>query len=348
MAPVNVRAARIHEHGDLDRIVLDDFDVREPGAGEVRVRLRAAALNHLDLFVLRGIPGIDMPLPHVLGADGAGEIESVGVGVENLSVGDEVVLNPGIWCGRCANCLAGEQSMCPRYELLGEHMDGTLAQAIVVPAVNCHARPPALSWEQAGSFALATLTAWRMVVRNGRIGPGQTVLIHGIGGGVSLASLQIAQAAGARVFVTSHSDAKLERAAALGAAQCWNYNDVEVGREVRRATNKVGVDLVVDSVGKATFETSIKACRKGGRIVTCGGTSGPHLPVDVRYLFWNHISILGSTMGNESDFCSMLAAVADGRIDPVVDRTFELDQTVQAFERLQAAEQFGKVAVRLP
>jgi NADPH:quinone reductase-like Zn-dependent oxidoreductase len=343
-----VKSARIHAHGGLDQIVVDDFDVREPGPDEVRVSVRAAALNHLDLFVLGGIPGIDMPLPHVLGADGAGVVESVGAEVEGVAVGDEVVLNPGLWCGRCPNCLAGEQSMCPRYELLGEHLDGTFAEAIVTPAQNCYPKPERLSWEQAGSFALATLTAWRMVVRNAAVGPGQTVLIHGVGGGVSLVAMQLALAAGAEVFVTSHSDDKLARAADLGAHQCWNYGEVEIAREVRKVTGKVGVDVVVDNVGQATFADSIKACRKGGVIVTCGGTSGPKLPVDVRYLFWNHIRIMGSTMGNEVDFRRMLAAVGSGAIDPVVDSVFELADTVKAFERLEAAEQFGKVAVRLP
>jgi len=345
---LTVRGARIHAHGGLEQIRLDEFDIPEPGPGQVRVRMRVAALNHLDLFVLEGIPGIDMPLPHVLGGDGAGVVEVVGPDVDGVAVGDEVVLNPGLWCGRCASCLAGEQSMCPRYQLLGEHVDGTLAQAIVVPAINCHPKPARLSWEQAGSFGLVTLTAWRMLVRNAQVGPGQTTLIHGVGGGVGLVAMQIALAAGGQVFVTSHSDEKLERAAELGATRGWNYRDADIAREVRAATGKVGVDVVVDNVGTATFATSIKACRKGGVIVTCGGTSGPDLPVDVRYLFWNHLRIMGSTMGSEDDFRSMLRAVDSGVIDPVVDSVFALDDTAAAFERLQAAEQFGKVAVELP
>ena len=345
---MNVRGARIHAHGGFEQIVVDEFDIAEPGPGHVRVRVRVAALNHLDLFVLEGIPGIDMPLPHVLGGDGAGVVEAVGPEVGGVDVGDEVVLNPGLWCGHCANCLAGEQSMCPRYQLLGEHLDGTLAQSIVVPAVNCHPKPERLSWRQAGSFGLATLTAWRMLVRNAQVGPGQTTLIHGVGGGVGLVAMQIALAAGAQVFVTSHSDEKLERAVELGATRGWNYRDADIAREVRAATGKAGVDIVVDNVGAATFATSIKSCRKGGVIVTCGGTTGPKLPVDVRYLFWNHLRIMGSTMGNEDDFRSMMGAVASGAIEPVVDSVFALDDTVKAFERLKAAEQFGKVAVEMP
>lgn len=345
---MSVRGARIHAHGGLEQITVDEFELREPAAGEVRIGLRVAALNHLDLFVLEGIPGIDMPLPHVLGGDGAGVVEAVGPAVDGVAVGDEVVLNPGLWCGRCANCLAGEQSMCPGYQLLGEHVDGTLAQAIVVPAVNCYPKPSRLSWEQAGSFGLVTLTAWRMLVRNAQVGPGQTTLIHGVGGGVGLAAMQIVLAAGGQVFVTSHSDAKLERASELGATHGWNYRRADIAREVRAATGKVGVDVVVDNVGNATFATSIRACRKGGVIVTCGSTSGPELPVDARYVFWNHLRIMGSTMGSDEDFRSMLRSVDSGAIDPVVDSVFALDDTVAAFRRLQAAEQFGKVVVALP
>ena len=345
---MSILGARIHAHGGLEQISVDEFEVPEPGPGEVRVRMRAAALNHLDLFVVEGIPGIEMPLPHVLGGDGAGVVEAVGSDAHGVAVGDEVVLNPGLWCGRCASCLAGEQSMCPRYRLLGEHVDGTLAQEIVVPAINCHPKPARLSWTQAGSFALATLTAWRMLVRNARVGPGQTTLIHGVGGGVGLAAMQVALAAGGQVFVTSHSDDKLERAAQLGASRGWNYGEADIAREVRAATGKIGVDVVVDNVGKATFATSIKACRKGGVIVTCGGTTGPDLPVDVRYLFWNHLRIIGSTMGSEDDFRAILRAVDRGAIDPVVDSVFALDDTVAAFGRLQAAEQFGKVSIELP
>jgi len=345
---MRVRGARIHAHGGLEQITLDEFVIAEPGPGEVRVHVRVAALNHLDLFVLEGIPGIDMPLPHVLAGDGAGVIEAVGPDVHGVAVGDEVVLNPGLWCGQCASCLAGEQSMCPGFQLLGEHVDGTLAQAIVVPAINCHPKPSCLSWEQAGSFGLVTLTAWRMLVRNAQVGPGQTTLIHGIGGGVSLVAMQIALAAGGQVFVTSHSDDKLERAAELGATRGWNYREVDIAREVRAATGKVGVDVVVDNVGTATFATSIKACRKGGVIVTCGATTGHELPVDARYIFWNHLRVMGSTMGSEDDFRSMLKAVESGAIDPVVDSVFALEDTVAAFRLLQAAEQFGKVAVELP
>ena len=342
-----ILGARIHRHGGLDQVVVEEFPAASPGAGEVLVRLHAAALNHLDLFVLAGIPGIDMPLPHVLGADGAGVVQEIGAGVQGWAPGDEVVLNPGLWCGRCEYCMRGDQSMCPRYRLLGEHVDGTFAQAIVVPAVNLHRKPERLDWYQAAAFPLSTLTAWRMLVTRAGLRPGQTVLIHGIGGGVSLVSMQIALAVGARVLVTSSSDRKLERARRMGASECWNYNTVEVAREVRRATDKRGVDVVVDNVGEATFATSIEACARGGCIVTCGVTSGPQLPVDGRRVFWKHVTIMGSTMGAEDDFRSMLRAVASGSVTPVLDRVFPLQDTAAALEHLRVGEQFGKIVIEL-
>ena len=230
-------------------------------------------------------------------------------------------------------------------QLLGEHVDGTFADTIVVPAINLHRKPRNIDWTQAAAFPLVTLTAWRMLVTRAAVGPGQTVLIHGIGGGVSLTALQIAVAAGATVYATSHSDAKLERALELGAAEAWNYREVNVTRAVRDATARRGVDIVVDNVGAETFATSIEVVRRGGTIVTCGVTTGPKLPVDGRRVFWKHVSILGSTMGSESDFRAMLRAIAAGRIEPVVDRVFPLEETVGALERLKSAEQFGKVVL---
>lgn len=342
-----VRGARIHRHGGVEEVVVEEFEIAGPGPDEVTVRVRAAALNHLDLFVLGGIPGIDMPLPHVLGGDGAGVVEEVGAEVTAWRPGDEVVLNPGLWCGHCEYCMGGDQSMCPRYRLLGEHVDGTFAEAIVVPAANCHRKPERLGWSEAAAFPLSTLTAWRMLVTRAGLQPGSTVLIHGIGGGVSLVSMQIALAAGAEVFVTSHSDAKLQRALKMGAREGWNYGHVDVVREVRRVTQRRGVDVVVDNVGAATFGASVEACARGGCIVTCGVTSGAKLPIDGRRLFWKHVTVIGSTMGAESDFRAMLRAVDAGKIQPVVDRVFPLAQTADAIRHLQSGEQFGKVVIRI-
>jgi NADPH:quinone reductase-like Zn-dependent oxidoreductase len=340
-----MKAAYIEGHGSIEQIKVGEVATPAPGPGEVRVAMKAAALNHLDLFVLGGIPGLELPMPHVLGADGAGVIDAVGEGVAGWEPDHEVILNPGMWCNRCEYCLAGEQSTCIKYGLLGEHCHGTFAEALVVPARNCHRKPGDLSWTEAAAFPLVTLTAWRMLVTKARVKAGDTVLIHGIGGGVSMVALQIARLHGAEVFATSHSEAKLQKALEMGAAVALDYTEVDVAREVRKLTNRRGVDVVVDNVGAATFEASIDACRKGGCIVTCGATTGPRIPADVRKLFWNQISIHGSTMCNEDEFRAMLAVVNAGGLPPVVDKVFPLDETVAAFERLQAAEQLGKIVL---
>ncbi len=340
-----IRGARIHRHGDLEELVVDELPAPDPGPGEVRVRLRAAALNHLDLWVIGGLPGIDIPLPHVIGADGAGVIDALGTGVEGWSVDDEVVLNPGLWCGRCASCMAGEQHLCRGYRILGEHLDGTAAEAVIVPAMSCHPRPPGLSWHQCAAFPLVSLTAWRMLVSNAGLKPGHTVLVHGIGGGVSLISMQIALAAGATVFVTSHSAEKRARALELGAAEAWDYGEVDIARQAWHATDKRGVDIVVDNVGAATFVSSIESVRRGGTIVTCGTTSGPHLEIDGRRIFWKQIRIIGSTMGNADEFRAVLGVVASGKVAPVVDSVYPLEDTMDALRRLQSAQQFGKVVI---
>ena len=340
-----MKAAYIDGHGSVEDIRVGEIPTPAPGPGEVRVAMKAAALNHLDLFVIGGLPGLELPMPHVLGADGAGIIDEVGEGVAGWEAGDEVVLNPGMWCNRCEYCLAGEQSTCIKYGLLGEHCDGTFAEAIVVPERNCHRKPADLSWTEAAAFPLVTLTAWRMLVTKARVRGGDTVLIHGIGGGVSLVAMQIAMLHGAKVIVTSHSEAKLKKALEMGAEAALDYSQVDVAREVSKLTGRRGADIVVDNVGAATFEASLNSCRKGGCIVTCGATTGPAIPVDVRRLFWAQISIHGSTMCNEDEFRAMLGVVEAGGLPPVIDSTIPLDQTADAFRRLQNAEQFGKVVI---
>ena len=247
-------------------------------------------------------------MPHVLGADGAGVVGEVGEGVEDVAPGDEVLLNPGLGS-------PDEEG----FALLGEMVAGTFAEQIVVPQENCFAKPDGLSWEQAAAFPLVTLTAFRMLVSKARLQPGEWVLIHGIGGGVSLVALQIARHLGAHAVVTSHDEDKRRRAVEMGAARAVDYRNEDVVAAVREATGGVGVDVVVDNVGEATFADSIRACRKGGRIVTCGATTGPRIPVDVRRVFWKQLSILGSTMGNRDEFAAMLEVVASGDIEPVID-----------------------------
>lgn len=344
-----MRALTISSHGGLDQIEFrDDVPVPElRGPDDVRIRVRAAALNHLDLFVIGGLPGLTITPPFPLGSDCCGVVESVGANVSAPRVGDFVVVNPGTSCGACEYCLDGEQPLCPRYRILGEHVPGTMAEYVVVPARNAHPIPADVPVEQAAAFPLATLTAWRMIVTRAAVKPGEDVLIWGIGGGVALAALQICRNLGARVWVVSSSDEKLRRAAELGADVLLNRNTVDVPKAIREQTGKRGMDVVIDSVGEATWKQSLLALGRRGRLVTCGGTSGPMVETDVRRLFWNQWSLLGSTMGNEVEFAAIVAELHAGRLRPVVDSVFPLEEGRKAFERLERGDQFGKVVVRV-
>jgi len=347
-----LRAAVLTDSGGLDRLAVADVpDPGPPGPGQVRVAVRAAALNHLDLFVAEGLPGVDYRFPHIVGADGAGVVEAVGAGVTRARAGDRVMLNPGISDRTCEFCRAGEHSLCIKYRILGEHLPGTLCAAILLPEPNVAVIPavtPALSWAEAAAFSLVTLTAWRMVTTRARVRAGEWVLIWGIGGGVSLTALRIAKHLGARVIATSSSDAKLARARELGADVTLNHAALDVPKEVRALTEKRGVDVVVENVGEATWEKSIRVLAKGGRVVTCGGTTGPMLVTDVRRLFWGQYTILGSTMGNDAEYAEIVRELAAGRLRPLVDRVFPLAQVREAYAYLARAEQLGKVAVEIP
>jgi NADPH:quinone reductase-like Zn-dependent oxidoreductase len=347
-----VRAAVLTGVGGLDRLTVAEVpDPGPPGPGQVRISLRAAALNHLDLFVVDGLPGVEYQFPHIVGADGAGVIDATGPGVTRVKPGDRVMINPGVPDRTCEYCRAGEHSLCIKYKILGEHLPGTLCAAMLLPEPNVVAIPavtPALSWTDAAAFSLVTLTAWRMVTTRARVKAGEWVLVWGIGGGVSLTALRIAKQLGARVIATSSSDAKLVRARELGADVTLNHARQDVPREVRALTDKHGVDVVVENVGEATWEKSIRVLAKGGRVVTCGGTTGPMLVTDVRRLFWGQYSILGSTMGNDAEYAEVVGELAAGRLRPMVDRVFPFEQIRDAYAYLDRAEQLGKVAVEMP
>jgi NADPH:quinone reductase-like Zn-dependent oxidoreductase len=344
-----VRGLTISAHGGLDRLELRD-DLAVPALAsdtQVRVRIVAAALNHLDLFVVGGLPNVRIVPPWIIGSDAMGTIEEIGSAVSGLGIGDRVVINPGVSDRTCTYCLAGEQPLCPRFGVLGEHLPGTLTEQIVLPAVNVRRVVAGADAAESAAFTLSTLTAWRMLVTRARVMPGEQVLIWGIGGGVALACLQIAKLLGAYVTVTSGSDAKLERAVALGADATINHRGTDVGKEIRARTQKRGVDVVVDSVGEATWTQSLGALGRRGRLVTCGGTSGPMVTTDVRRLFWNQWSILGSTMGNDDEFAAIVGHFNAGRLRPPVDRVYPLNDGRAAFERLQRGGQFGKLVVRI-
>lgn len=341
-------AAIIRSHGGPE--VVDVAEAPRPqveGPDDVVVALQAAALNRLDLFVARGLPGAPPSLPHVLGADGAGVVEAVGSAVTRAKPGDRVLLNPGVSCQRCEFCLAGEQSLCRTYRLLGEHLPGTFAEAVRVPQWNVHPVPDGVTWPDAAAFPLVHLTAWRMLVTRAAVRPGETVLIWGIGGGVALAALGIAKLLGATVIVTSSSDAKLARARALGADLTLNHTAVDVPREVRRQLARRGVDVVIDSVGEATWEKSLRALAPAGRLVTCGATSGPKVVTDVRRMFWHHYTLMGSTMGNAREFAAAVRLLGSGVLRPVVDGVTPLREARRAFERLSSGAHFGKLVLEI-
>jgi len=341
-----MKAVFLESHGGND--VLQHGELPDPvaKAGEVVVKLKTAAMNRLDLFVRNGMPGIPIAFPHVPGADGYGTVEALGAGVSGVSPGDRVVIQPGLSDGTCEFCLAGEKSLCVEFRILGEHVSGTFAEKVAVPRGNIFPAPKNLSPEKAAAFPLAALTAWRMLVTRAAVRPGETVLIHGVGGGVSTFALQIAKLCGASlVIVTSSSEAKRKRAEALGADVTIDYTTTDVGKKVREITGRRGVDVVVDSVGAATWRASLAAAAKKGRIVICGATSGPNPEEEIRIIFWKQLSILGSTMGTDAEFSALLKAVEAGRIDPVVDEVFPLSDVRRAFEHLESGKGFGKVVI---
>jgi NADPH:quinone reductase-like Zn-dependent oxidoreductase len=347
-----MRAWVIRATGGLDQLQLADVpDPPSPlGPRDVRVALRAAALNRLDLFVVRGLPH-QYAFPHILGADGAGVVDAMGADVRAVRPGDRVMINPGIADGTCEYCRAGEQSLCINYRMLGEHLPGTLAEYVVVPEPNLVIIPTLstpLTWAEAAAFSLVTLTAWRMVVTRARVAPGETVLIWGVGGGVSLSALRIAKLKGARVIVTSSDDGKLAEARRLGADVTLNHRTEQVAPRVRALTGRRGADVVIENVGEATWDQSLRALARGGRLVTCGATTGPMVTIDLRRLFWYQWSILGSTMGNAAEYQEVVRLLGAGELRPLVDRVFPFTEGRAAFERLERGEQLGKIAIQIP
>ena len=345
-----MRALALTQLGGPEHLaVLELPDPVLQGDEEVLVRIRCAALNHLDLFLTEGVKGITLSFPHIVGTDGAGIVEAVGAGVSTVRLGDRVTLNPGISCGHCAWCQAGEEPFCRDFQILGEHRPGTVAELVVVPVRNVARIPANMSWPAAAGFPLSTLTAWRMLKTRAQVSVGETVLIWGAGGGVSLAAIQIAKELGARVIVTGSSDAKLAKAHELGADVSFNHRARtagEIARDVRKLTSS-GVDVVVDSVGQATWEASLRALRPGGRLVTCGATSGPEVALDLRRLFWFQWSLLGSTMGTRKEFAEIMALAGEGKLWPVIDSVVPLEQARSAYERMARGEQLGKLVIEV-
>ena len=340
-----MRAVAIHGHGGLDVLKLETLPDPEPAAGRVVVRVKAVALNHLDIWVREGWAGLKLAFPHVLGADVAGVVESVGPGVAGVAAGDEVVVNPGISCGRCRECLSGDDVMCRSYAILGEHVSGGYAELVSVPGQNVLPKPKNLSFDEAACVPLTFLTAWHALVARAKVRPGETVLVHAAGSGVGTAGIQIAKLLGATVITTSGSDEKCERGRKLGADHAVNYTKQDFLAEVKRITARRGVDVVFEHVGKATWEKSLLALARGGRLVTVGATTGYDPPTDLRHVFYRSLSLLGSTMGSKGELFEVLALVEQGKLRPVLDRVMPLADAAAAQKLLEDRQSFGKIVL---
>lgn len=342
-----MKAMVINRHGGPE--VLEPAGLADPvpEPGEVLVRVRACALNHLDLWTRGGLPGFKVPFPHVLGSDIAGDVEGFGAPVEGLRTGQRVMLSPGISCGRCRMCLAGEDSFCRSYRILGHQVHGGYAELVRCPAANVIPLPDGVAYEEAAAFPLVFLTAWRMLVTRARVRAGDDVLVWAAGSGVGMAAVQLAKALGARVIATAGSEAKLERARGLGADEVVNHHASDVVEEVRRLTGKKGADVVVEHVGRATWERSILALARGGRLVTCGATTGPQGATDLRHLFAKQLSLLGSYMGSKAELLDAAALFFARKVKTVVHEALPLDEARRAHEAMEKSEHFGKIVLRV-
>ena len=332
-----MKAVRFHEHGGPEVLRYEDAPDPQPAEGRAIVRVRACALNHLDLWERRGLDRMKLPLPHISGADVAGEV---------LETGQRVMLQPGLRCGACAACHRGDDNHCVRYDVLGLRSDGGYAELISVPLENLILIPAALDFIPAAAFPLTFLTAWHMLVTRGRLGEGDVVLVLAGGSGVGQAAIQLARHFGARVFATSAPE-KAQRTRALGAEQVFDHYSVDFSKEVRRLTDGRGVDIVVEHVGEATWDRSVRALATGGRLVTCGATTGFAASLDLRHLFARQLSLLGCYMGRFAELDSAAQLLFDGRVTPVIDEVFPLERAADAQRRLENKGQFGKVVLQV-
>lgn len=339
----------MHGYGGVEQLFFEDAEepkVSEPN--EVIVKLKTAAINHIDIWNRLGTTGIVVPMPHILGADGAGVVVDAGAKVVNVKAGDAVCLYPPTGCGRCEFCLTDRDFMCFRLRVLGERLEGTYAQYVKLPAQNCFSIPRGYSFEEAAAFPLVFITLWRMLLTNAELKPGETILIIGIGGGVASASLQLAKKIGARVIVTSGSDAKLERARNLGADHGINHGAQDIAREVHHLTGSRGVDVVLDCVGGEVWRKSLASLTRGGRLVTCGATAGSQPVDDIAAIFTKELKIYGSTLGSRDEFRQLISFMNASGIKPIIDTVFPLEDGAAAQRYVEEARQFGKVVLSIP
>jgi NADPH:quinone reductase-like Zn-dependent oxidoreductase len=342
-----MKAVAINQHGGPE--VLQQVELPDPeiAPNEVLVRVRAVALNHLDLWVRRGLPGLKLTFPHVLGSDIAGEVARVGSLVSGVQVGERVLLAPGLSCGHCQACAAGADNRCREYTLFGYRVNGGCAEYVKAPPANVLSIPATMKFEEAAALPVVFLTAWHMLITRAALQPGEDVLILAAGSGVGTAGIQIAKLAGARVIATAGSEAKLSKARELGADETINHSKQDIVDEVKRFTGKRGVDVVFEHVGEATWEKSVLSLAQNGRLVTCGATTGYNGKFDLRYLFTRNLSLLGSFMGSRSELFSVLKLVAEGKLKPIIDRVLPLVECRKAHELLENREQFGKIVLQV-
>ncbi|MFB6304172.1 MAG: zinc-binding dehydrogenase [Haloferacaceae archaeon] len=341
-----MQAVQFAEHGDRGVIEYGEFPDPDPADDEVLVDVKAAALNHLDVWTRRGLPTIDVEMPHVPGSDAAGVVAETGADVERFEPGDRVAVSAGLSCGRCEFCRDGEESLCVRFRILGEHTRGVHAEYAAVPADNLVPVPEGVDWEVAGSASLVFQTAWRMLLTRGDVSPGESVLVLGASGGVGHAAVQIADHAGAEVYATASNEAKAEHARDCGAEEVIDYTETDFAERVRELTGGRGVDVVVDHVGAETWRDSLKALAKGGRVLTCGATTGGRPETDLNRIFWNQLEVVGSTMATPGEVDDALSLVWDGTFEPRVRDVLPMSETARAHEMIENREGFGKVVVK--
>jgi NADPH:quinone reductase-like Zn-dependent oxidoreductase len=342
-----MRAALIHQHGGLECVKVEEIAEPELAKDEVVLEVRSAGLNHLDIWIRKGREGLVVELPHVIGSDAAGVVIETGRNTHGINIGDEVILNPGLSCGCCESCYRGEHSECVSFGLVGVSRSGTFAEKVAVPFYNLLRMPQYFNFDEAAALGISYQTAWRMLMTRAKLQAGETILIHGIGGGVALAALQLAKLAGAEVIVTSSSDEKLARAVQIGADHTINYKKKDVVDGVKAITNGRGADIAFDTVGAATWDIDMHAIRRGGRIVLCGVTTGAEATTNLQMLYWNQLTILGSTMGSKEDFAQMLKAMTTAKMKPIIDSVKPLESIQEAMGRMEAAEQFGKIILKV-
>jgi NADPH2:quinone reductase len=340
-----MKAVTFHEHGGPDVLRFEDVADPQPARGEVLIEVRATSVNHLDIFLRRGMPGVHVPLPKIPGSDAAGIIRAVGPDVTTVAAGQRVTINPGISCGHCEFCAAGYGSQCVKFTIVGEHSNGAHAQFVVVPEHIVLPIPDSVSFEEAAAAPLVFVTAWSMMVSKGNIRPGEDILILGAGAGVGTAAIQIAKLSGCRVFAAASTEEKLQRARQLGADVLINYKTTEFDRKIRELTNKRGVDAVIDYIGADTWVKSLRSARRGGRVLTCGATTGFAPQTDLRQIFFRQVQVIGSTMGSHREFLDVMKLIFSGKLKPVIDRVLPLHEAAKGHELVESRNVFGKIVL---